>query len=111
MDGVNGMTIPSGLSAARIDDGFLSDVGVAASNSGGGGSAVPFADVLESMVRQTEQLQHDAGKKIKGLIDGSGVEIHDALIAGEKASVASQLVMQVRNKAVSAYQQMWDMQI
>ena len=110
MDGVNGMTIPSGLSAASIDDGFLSDVGVAASSSGGG-SAVPFADVLESMVRQTEQLQHDAGKKIKGTIDGSGVEIHDALIAGQKASLASQLVMQVRNKAVSAYQQMWDMQI
>ncbi|MGF7179826.1 flagellar hook-basal body complex protein FliE [Tunturiibacter psychrotolerans] len=105
------MTIPSGLSAASIDDGFLSDVGVATSNSGGGGSGVPFADVLESIVRQTEQLQHDAGKKIKGLIDGSGVEIHDALIAGQKASLASQLVIQMRNKAVGAYQQMWDMQI
>lgn len=93
MDGVNGMAIPSGLRAASMDDGFLSDVGVATSNSGGGGSAVPFVDVFELMVQQTEQLQHDAGKKIKGLIDGSGVEIHDALIAGQKASLASQLVM------------------
>ncbi len=45
-----------------------------------------------------------------GLLNGSGVEVHDALIASQKASMAFELALQVRNKAVGAYQQMMGMQ-
>jgi flagellar hook-basal body complex protein FliE len=38
------------------------------------------------------------------------VEIHDAMIATQKASLAFELALQVRNKAVAAYQQMSGMQ-
>jgi flagellar hook-basal body complex protein FliE len=39
-----------------------------------------------------------------------GVDIHDAMIATEKADMAFELALQVRNKAVGAYQQMMSMQ-
>ena len=99
----------SGIGIGGLDDGFLSDAGVAASNAGGAGN-VPFAGVLQSMVKQTEELDKRAGEAVTGLLNGSGVEVHDALIAGQKANMAFELALQVRNKAVGAYQQMMGMQ-
>jgi flagellar hook-basal body complex protein FliE len=47
---------------------------------------------------------------VTGLLNGSGVEVHDAMIATQKADMAFELALQVRNKAVGAYQQMMGMQ-
>ncbi len=53
MVGLPGVSrVMSGFSMGGLDDGFLSDAGVAASNAGGAGS-VPFAGVLQSMVKET----------------------------------------------------------
>jgi flagellar hook-basal body complex protein FliE len=99
----------SGIRSGTVDDGFLSDAGVTASNGGGVG-AVPFAGVLQSMVKQTSVLDEKASQAVTGLLNGSGVEIHDAMIATQKADMAFELALQVRNKAVGAYQQMMGMQ-
>jgi flagellar hook-basal body complex protein FliE len=99
----------SGFSIGGPDDGFLSDAGVAASSAGGVGS-VPFAGVLQSMVKETSALDQKASDAVTGLLNGSGVEVHDAMIASQKASMAFELALQVRNKAVGAYQQMMGMQ-
>lgn len=101
--------VMSGFSMQGLDDGFLSDAGVAASNAGGAGS-VPFAGVLQSLVKETTALDQKASDAVTGLLNGSGVEVHDALIASQKASMAFELALQVRNKAVGAYQQMLGMQ-
>jgi flagellar hook-basal body complex protein FliE len=92
-----------------MEEGLMSDAGVAASNAGGAGS-VPFAGVLQSMVKETNSLSQKASDAVTGLLNGSGVEVHDALIAGQKANMAFELALQVRNKAVGAYQQMMGMQ-
>ncbi len=110
MIGVSGVsTVVSGLSGAGIDDGFLNDAGVAATGSGAG-SGVPFAGVLQSMVKETSELDAKASSAVTGLLNGSGVEIHEAMMATQKASMAFELALQVRNKAVGAYQQMMGMQ-
>jgi flagellar hook-basal body complex protein FliE len=101
--------VTGGIGAAGLDDGFLSDAGVTAANTGGA-SPVPFAGVLKSMVQQTSDLDKKASQAVTGLLNGSGVEIHDAMIATQKASMAFELALQVRNKAVGAYQQMLGMQ-
>jgi flagellar hook-basal body complex protein FliE len=104
--GLSGVSaVLSGLNSGSVDDGFLSDAGVAASNTG-----VPFAGVLQSMVKQTNVLDQKASQAVTGLLNGSGVEIHDAMIATQKADMAFELALQVRNKAVGAYQQMMGMQ-
>ena len=102
-----GLTGSLGMGAA--DAGFLSDAGVAATTTGAG-AGVPFAGVLQSMVEQTSTLDSKASQAVTGLLNGSGVDIHDAMIATQKADMAFELALQVRNKAVGAYQQMMGMQ-
>jgi flagellar hook-basal body complex protein FliE len=97
----------NGLNYKTANDGFLSDASVVSSS---GSSSVPFAGVLQSMVKQTGALDQKATEAVTGLLNGSGVEIHDALIATQKADMAFELALQVRNKAVGAYQQMMGMQ-
>jgi len=99
----------SGLSVGAVNDGFLSDAGFSAGGSTGA-SGVPFAGMLQSMVEQTSALDQRASQAVTGLLNGSGVEIHDAMIATQKADMAFELALQVRNKAVGAYQQMMGMQ-
>jgi flagellar hook-basal body complex protein FliE len=73
-------------------------------------ASIPFAGVLQAMVQQTASLDKKASQAVTGLMNGSGVEIHDALIATQKSNIAFELALQVRNKAVGAYQQMMSMQ-
>lgn len=80
------------------------------SAAGDQGSATPFAGLLQSMVKQTSALDHQAAATVTGLMSGQGVDIHQAMIATQKADMAFELALQVRNKAVGAYQQMMGMQ-
>jgi len=73
-------------------------------------AATPFAGVIGSMVEQTQELSKKASDAVTGLLSGQGVEIHDVMIAQQKASASFELALQVRNKAVAAYQQMMGMQ-
>jgi flagellar hook-basal body complex protein FliE len=66
--------------------------------------------VLQTLVQQSNALDQKASKAVTGLLNGSGVEVHDALIATQKADMAFELALQVRNKAVAAYQQMMGLQ-
>jgi len=79
----------------------------------GGGSQstdAGFTDIFRSAMRQANDLDTKATKAVTGLLSGDGVEVHDAMIATQKAGIAFELALQVRNKAVSAYQQMMQMQ-
>lgn len=110
MVGLNGSSVVmNGWNAGSMEDGFLSDAGSAVPGSSTG-TAAPFAGMLQSMVQQTSALDQKASQAVTGLLDGSGVEVHDAMIATQKADMAFELALQVRNKAVSAYQQMMSMQ-
>src|ERR1700712_1075867 len=70
----------------------------------------PFGGMLKAMVAQTSVLDQKAKDAVTGLLSGQGVEVHDAMIATQKADMAFELALQVRNKAVGAYQQMMGMQ-
>ena len=72
--------------------------------------AAPFSGMLHSMVEQTAELDRKAASAVTGLMSGKGVEVHEAMIATQKADMAFELALQVRNKAVGAYQQMMSMQ-
>lgn len=84
-----------------------STVGAVASD---GTPAAPFGGVLQSMIDDTNALDTSASHAVTGLLSGQGVDIHDAMISTEKADMAFELALQVRNKAVGAYQQMMSMQ-
>ncbi len=71
--------------------------------SGSGGQSDFFA-ALQGAMDQVEQLHQDAKGKVAGMLDGSGEDVHSAMIAVEKASLAFEMMVQVRNKIVQAYQ-------
>ena len=88
----------------------LAGVAGSAAVSAGAGPATPFANIFQSLAQQTSTLDQKAQQAVTGLLNGSGVEVHDAMIATQKADMSFELALQVRNKAVAAYQQMMNMQ-
>jgi len=73
-------------------------------------SGEEFLDTLRSAMDQVDQLQGTAEQKVGGLLNGNGMDVHGAMIAVEQADLSFQLMMQVRNKIVQAYQEISRMQ-
>lgn len=74
-----------------------------------GGNA--FGSVLKDAIMDISKLQTDADKAIaKVQLEDAG-SIHDAMIALEKAGISFQVMMQVRNKILDAYQEVMRMQV
>lgn len=69
-----------------------------------------FGDVLKKAISQVEGLHTDTQQQAAALLRGDGSDIHNVMIAVEKADIAFQLMMQVRNKIVNAYQDISKMQ-
>jgi flagellar hook-basal body complex protein FliE len=70
-----------------------------------------FSDVLKNAVESVNSMQHEAGRLEDAVAKGENVNIHQAVIAGEKAGLSFQLLMQVRNKMLEAYQEVMRMQV
>ena len=85
--------------------GPLSSVPTGAADAGGG-----FGDVLKNAISQVSGLQGSAEQQVGTLIQGGNADMSKVMISVEKADVAFQLMMQVRNKIVSAYQDIEKMQ-
>jgi flagellar hook-basal body complex protein FliE len=77
----------------------------------GGDASKPFADLLKDAVDQVNQLQGQADKLAEQLAQGKLDNVHEVMIAMEKASLAMQLTIQVRNKVVEAYQEIMRTQV
>jgi flagellar hook-basal body complex protein FliE len=73
-------------------------------------SASGFADTLRDAMNEMGDLQSQADTKVSSVLEGGGADVHSALIAVEKADLSFQLMLQVRNKIVSAYQEISRMQ-
>ncbi len=77
-----------------------------ASGTGGG-----FGSALSAALQNVDSLQTGADTQISNLVQGApGADISKTMVSVEKADVAFQLMLQVRNKAVSAYQDIEKMQ-
>jgi flagellar hook-basal body complex protein FliE len=83
---------------------------VAAPGAASGQPATPFASVIRDAVQQVQTLENNATQTVDGLLSGSGVDIHTAIMATQKADLAFEMALSFRNKAVSAYQQLMSTQ-
>jgi flagellar hook-basal body complex protein FliE len=82
----------------------------ALSPGSGSGQGSPFSDLLTDAVGQVDQLESQARAAVSGLVTGNGVDVHQAMIATQKAEMSFEMALAVRNKAVQAYQQVIGMQ-
>lgn len=73
-------------------------------------SKEPFGDLLKDAIGQADRLEQQAHDAVTGLMTGTGVDVHQAMIASEKASMAFEMVLAVRNKAIQSYQSVMNMQ-
>jgi len=64
-----------------------------------------FADVLKRSINETNTLQVDAEKASTDIATGQVKDLHQAAIAIGKAESSMKLMLEVRNKAVSAYKE------
>jgi flagellar hook-basal body complex protein FliE len=80
----------------------------AAANTLGG--ETPFANVLQGALQQMGKLENDATAKVDGLLRGTGVDVHEAMISTERSDLAFEMTLALRSKAVSAYEQLNSMQ-
>ena len=69
-----------------------------------------FLNTLQASMDAVEGAQGEAAAQVAQLLNGKGADLHSAMIAVEKADLSFQLMMQVRNKIVQAYQQISNMQ-
>ena len=81
------------------------------SDSDSGTKGVSFGEFLNSAIKQVDGLQKDSEKLNEDLALGLTDNIHQVMIASEKASIAMQFTMQVRNKIMDAYQEIMRMPI
>jgi flagellar hook-basal body complex protein FliE len=83
-------------------------------NSISGGSkseGTSFADFLNNAVSDVNKLQLDSEQLNEALAMGKTDNIHQVMIASEKAEIALQFTMQIRNKILDAYQDIMRMPI
>ena len=102
--------IPGVASQAGGADAFSAVSSLAAMGAGGAEGAAPFSGLMTDAVGDVNRLEDQARTAVSGLMTGTGVDVHQAMIATEKASMAFELTLAVRNKAVQAYQQVMSMQ-
>ena len=70
-----------------------------------------FDSVLKDLIGNVNQTQMDSNQLTNEFISGGDVEIHEVMIAGEKAKTSLDLLVEIRNKAVDMYKELTRMTI
>lgn len=73
------------------------------------GSANGFDTIMQEAIGKISQVQNDAEKAVKEL--SSGGDVTQAIISLEKADMSFQLMVEVRNKLLTAYEEVMRMQV
>jgi flagellar hook-basal body complex protein FliE len=94
INGVSGITLP--------------EVG---RTSGSGPAGTGFQDVFARAIQGVEAAGQNASASMERFLSGEGEELHSAVLATQKAELSFDLFLQVRNKVVSAYQEIMRMQM
>jgi len=70
-----------------------------------------FGQMLKDSFDEVSRLQQESSESIQNLVTGKQTDIHQTMIAMEKSSVAFNLLMQIRNKTIEAYEKIMRMPV
>lgn len=70
-----------------------------------------FSDTLKKFVEDVNSLQNQASDSIEKLGTGEITNVHQVMIAVEKAGTAMEFMLEIRNKIVEAYQEIMRMPV
>lgn len=98
------MTDPLGL-IPSTQGASLIRPGIAARGASPGTGGVSFKDALMKQLDQVNRLQQDAETAIEDVVSGKRDDMDQVLIAKQKADIAFQMLLEVRNKMMDAYEE------
>lgn len=82
-----------------------------AGQAGTATSSASFENVLNSAIQEVETSRASANQVVERFLAGEGEDLHSTILASQRADLEFQMFMQVRNKVVSAYQEIMKMQM
>lgn len=85
----------------------ISPTSSSAQTSGGTG----FRSMLEAYIGSVQTSQNQATQTVENFLAGGTEELHSVALTAQRASLEFEMFMQVRNKVVSAYQEVMKMQL
>ncbi len=77
----------------------------------GAAGRVSFSDLFEQAIEQVNSRQQDADRVRAAVETGASDDVAGAMIVSQKASLAFQSLIQVRNRVVSAYETVFNMPV
>jgi flagellar hook-basal body complex protein FliE len=95
---------------SRVDNQGLAPQ-VKKSEAGLGKSGESFDNILKKFVTDVNSLQIQADELQNKLATGEVTDIHDVMIAVEKANLSMELMLEIRNKIIEAYQEIMRMPV
>ena len=74
-------------------------------------SPAGFSSILQDAMQKVGQLDGEATASVQSFLSGEGDDLHKTIMATQRADLAGELFLQVRNKVVAAYQEVMKMQV
>jgi flagellar hook-basal body complex protein FliE len=81
-----------------------------AAKTGKAGSS-SFSDVLKESISKVGELEKEANAQTEKLVNMDSQDVHDTMISVQKADLTFQMMMQIRNKIIDAYQEIMKIQV
>ena len=73
--------------------------------------AAGFGAILEDAMGKVGEFNDAASKSVGSFLSGEGDDLHKTIMTAQRAELAMELFLQVRNKVVQAYQEVMRMQV
>lgn len=70
-----------------------------------------FGETLHKAITDVNNLQNEAGRAVERMVGGEAVDLHEVMVAVEKAKTSFDLLMEIRNKTIDAYREIMRMQV
>ncbi len=70
-----------------------------------------FGETLNQAIADVNSLQTEAGKAVDKMVSGEATDLHEVMIAVEKARTSFDLLMEIRNKTIDVYREIMRMQV
>ncbi|MCZ7584243.1 MAG: flagellar hook-basal body complex protein FliE [Deltaproteobacteria bacterium] len=70
-----------------------------------------FSEVLQSAIKEVSGLEAEADKAVQALATGRSDNIHEAMIALQKADLSFKAMMEIRDKLINAYKEIMRMSV
>ncbi|MFO1445903.1 flagellar hook-basal body complex protein FliE [Bacillus sp. Bva_UNVM-123] len=70
-----------------------------------------FASVLKETINNVNELQVKSDEMTEKLVNGENIDLHQVMIASQKASVTMSATLEIRNKVIEAYQEIMRMPV